>query len=94
MPEETEKDKYKRLVICCNKKNESSPEDEDIDKKIANIKAEIKSIDKLISKNIHGTKFMINLLQSAELEESEIDLITRSTAILEEFLESNETELL
>jgi hypothetical protein len=97
MPDETIQDKYKRLVICCNKSSESG-EDEDIDTKIANLKAELESIHKLINKNIDRTYFMINFLDRTNslslLEESDMTLITESNDILKDFLEETLGETL
>lgn len=94
MPDETIEDKYKRLLICCDQPNESGQDEDDIDKKIANIKSEIKSINKLINKNINGTKFMMAILDETGLEKKDIDLINTSNELLKEFTKSPITEAL
>lgn len=94
MPDETTEDRYKRLLICCNKPSESG-EDEDIDKQIANIKAEIKYIGKLINKNMSGTRFMMVVLDQLTLDEADLKLINASNKILQEFItDSPSTEAL
>jgi hypothetical protein len=92
MEKETDESRYNRLLITRNQSNPASDDDVDIDKKIAQIKKEIKDINNITNTRISYNRYMIYKIGSITFEKEDEELNLKINKILNEFSESEYTK--